>query len=70
MVYRAGSEEDATVIYGNFQGLNPNEENVEITVRRRCFMPSKTGVGYITVRGFKIDKAATTWAPPAAFRTA
>lgn len=61
-------EEDATVIYGNFQGLNPNEENVEITVRRRCFMPSKTGVGYITVRGFKIDKAATTWAPPAAFQ--
>ena len=31
-------------------------------------MPSKTGVSYITVRGFKIDKAATTWAPPAAFQ--
>ncbi len=61
-------KQDATVIYGNFQGLNPNEENVEITVRRRCFMPSKTGVSYITVRGFKIDKAATTWAPPAAFQ--
>ena len=61
-------EKDVTVIYGNFQGLNPNEENVEITVRRRCFMPSKTGVSYITVRGFKIDKAATTWAPPAAFQ--
>jgi len=59
---------DETIIYANFQGLNPNEENVEITVRRRCFMPSKTGVSYITVRGFKIDKAATTWAPPAAFQ--
>jgi len=59
---------DETVIYANFHGRNPNEENVEITVRRRCFMPSKTGVGYITVRGFKIDKAATTWAPPAAFQ--
>ncbi len=61
-------ETDETVIYANFQGLDPNKENVEITVRRRCFMPSKTGVGFITVRGFKIDKAATTWAPPAAFQ--
>ena len=49
-------ETDETVIYANFQGLDPNKENVEITVRRRCFMPSKTGVGFITVRGFKIDK--------------
>lgn len=61
-------DNDETIIYANFQGLNPNEENVEINVRRRCFMPSKTGVNYITVRGFKIDKAATTWAPPAAFQ--
>ncbi|HOK43194.1 MAG TPA: right-handed parallel beta-helix repeat-containing protein [Thermoclostridium caenicola] len=61
-------EKDETIIYANFQGLDPNKENVEITVRRRCFMPSKTGVSYITVRGFKIDKAATTWAPPAAFQ--
>jgi hypothetical protein len=59
---------DETVIYANFQGLDPNKENVELTVRRRCFMPSKTGVSYITVSGFKIDKAATTWAPPAAFQ--
>lgn len=62
------TDTDETVIYANFQGLDPNEENVEINVRRRCFMPSKTGVGNITVRGFKIDKAATTWAPPAAFQ--
>ena len=59
---------DETIIYANFQGLDPNKENVEINVRRRCFMPSKTGVDYITVRGFKINKAATTWAPPAAFQ--
>lgn len=31
-------------------------------------MPSKTGVGYITVQGFNINKAATTWAPPAAYQ--
>ena len=62
------TEKDETVIYANFQGKNPNEENVEINVRRQCFMPSKTGVSYITVTGFNINKAATTWAPPAAYQ--
>ncbi len=61
-------EGDYTVFYANFQDKDPNREKVEITVRRRCFFPSKTGVSYITVSGFKIDKAATTWAPPAAFQ--
>ncbi len=61
-------ETDETVLYANFQGKNPNEENVEINVRRECFMPDKTGVGYITVSGFRITKAATTWAPPAAYQ--
>lgn len=59
---------DETIIYGNFQDKNPNEENVEINVRRECFMPSETGVNYITVSGFTVTKAATTWAPPAAFQ--
>ena len=69
-VYRWYAEQDGneTVIYANFRGKNPNEENVEINVRRECFMPSKTGVGYITVSGFAIEKAATTWAPPAAYQ--
>ena len=69
-VYQWYAEQDGgeTVIYANFQGKNPNEENVEINVRRECFMPSKTGVGYITVSGFAIEKAATTWAPPAAYQ--
>ena len=31
-------------------------------------MPSQTGIGYITVSGFQIEKAATTWAPPAAYQ--
>ena len=61
-------EDGKTVLYGNFQGKNPNQEQVEINVRRECFMPSKTGVGYITVSGFTITKAATTWAPPAAYQ--
>ena len=59
---------DETVIYANFQGYDPNAEKVEINVRRNCFLPSKTGVDYITVSGFDIQKAATTWAPPAAYQ--
>ena len=64
----AVQEGNDTVLYANFQGKDPNRENVEINVRRRCFFPDRTGVGYITVSGFTIDKAATTWAPPAAFQ--
>ena len=61
-------KKNQTIIYANFQGKNPNEESVEINVRRNCFMPDKNHVNYITVTGFKIEKAATTWAPPAAYQ--
>ena len=59
---------DETVLYANFQELDPNREKVEFTVRRNCFMPRENGIGYITVSGFNITKAATTWAPPAAYQ--
>ena len=59
---------DETVFYANFQEYDPNRENVEISVRRNVFMPDKNGVGYITVSGFVLTKAATTWAPPAAYQ--
>ena len=53
-VYKWYAEQEGseTVIYANFQGKNPNGEKV----------------GYITVSGFLITKAATTWAPPAAYQ--
>lgn len=59
---------DETLIYANFQGKNPNEENVEITVRENCFYPSSEGIGFITLSGFKVCKAATQWAPPTAYQ--
>ncbi|MDO4306763.1 MAG: right-handed parallel beta-helix repeat-containing protein [Eubacteriales bacterium] len=59
---------DVTVIYANFQGADPRKENVEINVRRNCFYPDKTGVGYITLSGFAVRQAATTWAPPTAYQ--
>ncbi|MBQ6238989.1 MAG: right-handed parallel beta-helix repeat-containing protein [Firmicutes bacterium] len=69
-IYKWYAEQDGneTVFYANFQDKDPNCENVEINVRRECFMPSVTGIGYITVSGFMVCKAATTWAPPAAFQ--
>ena len=69
-LYKWYTEQDGntTVLYANFRDRDPNREKVEINVRRNCFMPSKTGVGYITVSGFNIQKAATTWAPPAAYQ--
>jgi len=57
-----------TVLYANFHDLDPNTENTEIAVRRNVFMPCENGIGYITVSGFLMDKAATTWAPPAAYQ--
>ena len=68
--YKWYTEQDgnATVLYANFQGRDPNLENVEIAVRRNCFMPDQTGIGCITVSGFVLTKAATTWAPPAAYQ--
>ena len=59
---------DETVLYANFHGLNPNEENTEISVRRNVFMPCENGIDCITVSGFVLDEAATTWAPPAAYQ--
>ncbi|BAP85147.1 hypothetical protein LOOC260_105900 [Paucilactobacillus hokkaidonensis JCM 18461] len=61
-------EKNETIIYANFQGENPNQENVDINVRREVFWPQETGVNYITVSGFKLNKAATTWAPPASYQ--
>ncbi|MCM1261378.1 MAG: right-handed parallel beta-helix repeat-containing protein [Butyrivibrio sp.] len=57
-------EQQKTIIYANFQGINPNDEEVEINVRKACFFPEKTGLNYITVRGFEMMHAATSWAPP------
>jgi len=62
------TETNETLIYANFKEYNPYEEKVEITVRRRCFMPGEKYIGYITLSGFTVCKAATTWAPPAAFQ--
>ena len=60
------TENGFTTIYANFMGLNPNDELVEINVRPAVFFPKKTGINFITVRGFKMAHAATQWSPPTA----
>lgn len=62
------TEKDETVFYANFQGLDPNTQTVEMTVRAACFCPSVEGVGYITLSGFTVKQAATQWAPPTAYQ--
>jgi hypothetical protein len=59
-------DDNHTTLWANFQGYDPNEEMVEINVRESCFYPDKPGVNYITVRGFRMDQAATQWAAPTA----
>ncbi len=59
---------DDTLLYVNLHGIDPNAHHMEISVRRNVFMPKETGVNYITVSGFVLSEAATTWAPPAAYQ--
>jgi alpha-L-arabinofuranosidase len=65
-VWFAEVDDSTTTIYANFQDSNPNEELVEINVRRSCFYPEVTGINYITVKGFEMAHAATPWTPPTA----
>jgi len=64
----AEQKDGKTVFYANFMGADPNKENVEINVREQVFVPEDIGVNYITVSGFVVTKAATNWAPPAAYQ--
>jgi len=59
-------DNERTTLWAQFKGVNPNEQLVEINVRRTVFYPDKPGRNYITVRGFTMCHAATPWAPPTA----
>ena len=67
-VWYAAQEDGNTIIYANFRDRNPNDENIELSVRKACFFPEKTGINYISLCGFTIRCAATQWAPPTAFQ--
>ena len=60
------ADHEKTTIWAQFPGVDPNEAEVEVNVRQSVFYPDKTGVNYLTVRGFTLQHAATNWAPPTA----
>jgi alpha-N-arabinofuranosidase len=59
-------EEERTQIWAQFGELDPNREQVEFNVRQSVFYPSKPGIDFIHVRGIRLERAATPWAPPTA----
>jgi alpha-N-arabinofuranosidase len=59
-------DQEKTMIWARFKGVDPNEQLVEINVRKTVFYPEKPGMNFITVRGFVLRHAATQWAPPTA----
>ena len=59
-------DEENTTIWAQFEGIDPNREEVEINVRQTLFYPEAPGINYITVHGFTMMHAATPWAPPTA----
>lgn len=62
----AAVDDTNTTIWANFQSYNPNNEDIEVSVRESCFYPKLTGINYITVSGFEMSQAATPWTPPTA----
>ncbi len=65
-VWYGESDGAQTTLWANFHSHQPNKELVEITTRPCCFYPAKTGIHYLTIRGFHLSQAATQWAPPTA----
>jgi hypothetical protein len=65
-VWYAEVAEDATTVWANFHGADPNGELVEINVRRSVFYPVAQHLDYITVRGFELAQSACPWTPPTA----
>ncbi len=66
MTWLCDVSDEMTTIYANFGEVDPREALVEINARKSCFYPEKSGLNYITVRGFEMAHAATNWAPPTA----
>lgn len=62
--WRAVVDDDNTTIYVNFGDKKPETSRVKINVRKAVLLPEKTGLDFITVKGFELSCAATWYAPP------
>ncbi len=56
----AAREQDGTYIHVNLSGLDPNREQMEVSVRPSCFSPASPDAGFITLSGFRLEKAASS----------
>lgn len=54
-------EEDQTVIYVNFDVLDPNQALIEINVRSTVIFPKSSGLKYIIIDGFDVRHSASQW---------
>lgn len=61
-VWFAEVGETRAILYANFQNEDPLSLLVEITGRESVFFPKTHFVNYITVRGFELCQAVTSWA--------
>jgi len=66
LLWYATVDSTTTTILAQFKDADPNRETVEINVRQTIFYPDKPFINFITIRGFKMQHAATNWAPPTA----
>ena len=57
-------DNDHTTLWAQFKGIDPNQELTEVNARQTVFYPEKPGMHYITLDGFRLEQAATPWAPP------
>ncbi len=62
----AEPDDDGTRLWINIGSRDPRESTLEVNVRPACFLPTRHGVDFVTVRGFRMCHAATQWAPPTA----
>lgn len=66
--YTELTEDGLTIIWANFNELDPNAGNVELCTRGYAFFPEKPGLGYITLKGFIVMNVACHWAPPTVYQ--
>lgn len=59
-------DSSTTTIWAQFKDVDPNQQTVEVNVRKTVFYPDKPFINFIMVRGFTMEQAATNWAPPTA----
>jgi alpha-N-arabinofuranosidase len=63
-------DERNTNIRAQFKDIDPNQEGVEINVRRTVFYPDRPGRNFLTIRGFTMRHAARAGADPEVPRNA